>query len=153
MVHHNFKSLFRSFVDASGAYNWDSIVIGAFQLGKLYYDREEYQKLARILKQLQQSCKVSQHSFSSKWRRLLLWLNCAGSRGGGGGFSALCDFGKFYNQLGFFDVFDFALTWVINFSLRGFEEVSAEVDLLYLALPFVVSGHFCQKYVNLGVLA
>lgn len=30
------------------------------KLGKLYYDREEYQKLARILKQLQQSCKTNE---------------------------------------------------------------------------------------------
>jgi len=29
------------------------------KLGKLYYDREEFQKLARILKQLQQSCKTN----------------------------------------------------------------------------------------------
>lgn len=29
-----------------------------FQLGKLHYDRQEYNKLARILKQLHQSCKV-----------------------------------------------------------------------------------------------
>lgn len=45
------------------------------KLGKLYFDRSDFQKLAKILKQLHQSCQVTNFDLSYLGKRLRMKLS------------------------------------------------------------------------------